>query len=150
MLRKRLLSFALAGILLFSSSATALASNNSGNEVLQQQVSQDFTTPDPQSRYSAQGVKTKVIKEIIEFIIKHGDDAAKIIKRVSGKKISKKFLKYHSKIATGLTPLLDWVDVPKQAVYDAVFNALRSADVSRDVAASIALAIKEGLSWFIF
>lgn len=91
---------------------------------------------------------TKVVKEAIEFILKHSDEAAKIIEKILGKTIAKNFLKYFEKISVALKPLLDQADIPAQAVYDAVYGALQNAGISSSVAANIALAIKEGLSWF--
>lgn len=74
---------------------------------------------------------------------------AEVIERVSGKTVAKNFLKHFDTVAKALEPLLEWSDIPAQAVYDAVFRGLYNAGVSRAVATNIALAIKEGLSWFI-
>ena len=74
--------------------------------------------------------------------------AAEVIKKVAGSTVSKNFLKYFDKIVEALDPLLDWTDIPAQAVYDAVRRVLVGAGVSESVAVNIALAIKEGLSWF--
>ena len=38
----------------------------------------------PYEKYE-RSLATKVIKEAIEFIIKHGDDVAKVVAKVSGK-----------------------------------------------------------------
>lgn len=92
---------------------------------------------------------TKVVKEIIEFIIEHGDDAAKVIKKVAGKSTANSFIKHHKKITKALKPLLKWSEIPRQAIYDAVFRGLYNAGVSRSVATKIALAVKEGLDWFL-
>lgn len=63
--------------------------------------------------------------------------------------ISKNFLKYFDDITDAINPLLKWSDIPAQAVYDAVLSGLLNANVSRSVATNIALAIKEGIGWFI-
>lgn len=106
-----------------------------------------------ESNYSADRTPnnwvTKVAKTAIKFIIKNKSAAAKVVERVSGKAVAANFLKHFDKITEGLQPLLEWSDIPAQAVYDFVFRALWNAGVSRSVAANVALAIKEGLSWFI-
>ncbi|MBE5980476.1 MAG: hypothetical protein E7249_15275 [Paenibacillaceae bacterium] len=94
-------------------------------------------------------VGSKVVKAAVKFIIKNKSAAAEVVERVSGKTVAKNFLKHFDTIAGALEPLLAWSDIPAQAVYDAVFRGLYNAGVSRAVATNIALAIKEGLSWFI-
>ncbi|WP_124065184.1 hypothetical protein [Clostridium sp. E02] len=107
------------------------------------QESDYVTTIAPQSWGS------KVVKSAIKFIIKNKSAAAKVIEKVSGKTVAKNFLKHFTKITAAIEPLLEWSEIPAQAVYDAVFRGLYNAGVSRAVATNIALAIKEGLSWFI-
>lgn len=96
-----------------------------------------------------QSVGSKVVKSAIKFIIKNKSKAAKVVERVSGKTVAKNFLTHFDKITKAIEPLLAWSEIPAQAVYDAVFRGLYNAGVSRAVATNIALAIKEGLSWFI-
>ncbi len=96
-----------------------------------------------------QSVGSKIVKAAIKFIIKNKSAAAKVIEKVSGKTVAKNFLKHFDKVTKALNPLLEWSEIPAQAVYDAVFRGLYNAGVSRAVATNIALAIKEGLSWFI-
>lgn len=92
---------------------------------------------------------TVVCKSAIKFIIKNKSASMKVIERVSGKTVANAFGKHYTKVCAGLSPLLNWTEIPYQAVYDATFTVLRNAGVSRQVAANIALAIKEGISWFI-
>ncbi|RDY30308.1 hypothetical protein [Lachnotalea glycerini] len=72
-----------------------------------------------------------------------------VVEKVSGKTIAKKFGTHYLLVCDALEPLLELSDVPYQMVYDAVYRTLINADVSSKVAANIALAIKEGISWFV-
>ena len=71
------------------------------------------------------------------------------MERVSGKTVAKYFLKYYDKVVQALDPLLSWVYIPEQAVFDAVRRKLVDFGVSEKIAVNIALAIKEDLSWFV-
>lgn len=104
---------------------------------------------DYSSNVQSRNVGTKIVKAAIKFIIKHKNASAEVIEKVAGKSISKKFLTHYTKICKALKPLLKWTELPSNAVYDAVFRALYNAGVSHKVATNVALAIKEGLSWFI-
>lgn len=92
---------------------------------------------------------TKIVKSAINFIKNNKEAAAKVIEAVSGPTVAKNFLKYYDKVVEALNPLLEWSEVPAQAVYDAVRRVLVAAGASETVAVNIALAIKEGLSWFV-
>ncbi len=92
---------------------------------------------------------TKIVKSAINFIKNNKEAAAEVIESVSGSTVAKNFLKYYDKVVEALEPLLEWSEIPAQAVYDAVRRVLVSAGVSETVAVNIALAIKEGLSWFV-
>ncbi|MBR5318545.1 MAG: hypothetical protein IKU46_03005 [Peptococcaceae bacterium] len=92
---------------------------------------------------------TKIVKSAINFIKNNKEAAAEVIESVSGSTVAKNFLKYYDKVVEVLEPLLEWSEIPAQAVYDAVRRVLVSAGVSETVAVNIALAIKEGLSWFV-
>lgn len=118
-------------------------SNLVSNEILPSPQESDYS-----GRPQARNLATKICKEAIEFIIKHPKSAEKVVEKVSGKTVAKNFAKHYSKICSGLKPLLAWTEIPYQALYDASFRALVNSGVSRPVAANIALAIKEGASWF--
>lgn len=152
-MKKRITALLMALIMCFSTLTTSVTTVNAAG-VHHHEVLAEKQLPMPkESDYvntpTERSLATKVIKEAIEFIIKHGDDAAKVVAKVSGKTVSKNFLKHYSKVTKALKPLLKWSEIPKQAVYDAVFRGLYNAGVSRKVATNIALAIKEGLGWFI-
>lgn len=98
----------------------------------------------PQSRNAA----TKICKEAIEFIIKNPKLAENVVAKVAGKTVAKNFARNYSKVCSGLKPLLKWSNIPYQALYDASYRVLINSGISRQVAANIALAIKEGASWF--
>ncbi len=151
-MKKRVFTFLLAGLIGFSTFTSSL------NTVTVQAAELDVITsviqPLPMPKESdyintPSERKFRLAKEAIEFIIKHKYQAADVIERVSGKTVAKNFLKYFDEVADALEPLLDWLDVPSQAIYDAVYRTLINSGVSSKVAANIALAIKEGLSWFI-
>ena len=150
-MRKRVIAFLLAGIMSFSTFATGVTTVQAAEKEAVVSVVQQLPMP-KESDYAnvptERNFATKVVKDAIEFILKHGDEAAKIIEKISGKTVAKNFLKHFDKVSTALKPLLKWADIPAQAVYDAVYRALYNAGVSSSVAANIALAIKEGLSWF--
>jgi hypothetical protein len=99
---------------------------------------------------SQKNVVTKAVKFLIKNIIKHGDEVAKIIEKVAGKKVAKNFLKYHAGIAAELTPLLEWSEIPKQSVADAVYRGVINFGGSESVATNISLAIKEAWEWLVF
>ncbi len=103
----------------------------------------DYSTP-----IQTINAATKIIKDAIKFIKKNKKAAAEVIERISGKTVAKNFLKNYDKVVKALDPLLSWTDIPVQAVYDAVRRVLVNAGVKEKVAVNIALAIKEGLSWF--
>ena len=92
---------------------------------------------------------TKIVKSAINFIKNNKEAAAKVVEAVSGPTVAKNFLKYYDKVVEALDPLLEWSEVLAQAVYDAVRRVLVAAGASETVAVNIALAIKEGLSWFV-
>ena len=150
-MRKRVIAFLLAGIMSFSTFATGVTTVQAAEKEAVVSVVQQLPMP-KESDYAnvptERNFATKVVKDAIEFILKHGDEAAKIIEKISGKTVAKNFLKHFDKVSAALKPLLKWADIPAQAVYDAVYRALYNAGVSSSVAANIALAIKEGLSWF--
>lgn len=145
----------LAGAILFTSvPSTAFAANKPAQNnatticVENSQELPPVQESDYDSVPEARNAATKVIKTAIKFIKNNKQAAAEVIKKVAGSTVSKNFLKYFDKIVEALDPLLDWTDIPAQAVYDAVRRVLVGAGVSESVAVNIALAIKEGLSWF--
>lgn len=151
-MKKRLVATLMAGIMCFSTFATGVSTVHAAETEVAVNFVQQLPMP-KESDYAnipnERNLATKIIKEAIEFTIKHGDEAAKVIEKVAGKTVAKNFLKYFDKICDALRPLLDWAEIPAQAVYDAVYRTLVNAGVSSGVASTIALAIKEGLSWFI-
>ena len=151
-MKKRFIAALMAGVMCFSTFATGASTVHAAETEVAVNIIQQLPMP-KESDYanvpSERNLATKVIKEAIEFIIKHGDEAAKVIEKVAGKTVAKNFLKHFDKVCDALKPLLEWTEIPTQAVYDAVYRALKNAGVSSSVAANIALAIKEGLSWFI-
>ena len=142
-MRKRVIAFLLAGIMSFSTFATGVTTVQAAEKEAVVSVVQQLPMP-KESDYA--NVPTE--RNFATKVVKDGDEAAKIIEKISGKTVAKNFLKHFDKVSAALKPLLKWADIPAQAVYDAVYRALYNAGVSSSVAANIALAIKEGLSWF--
>lgn len=139
-----------------SEAATVMNSNialvqesNSGNWNVET-YTLDANTLQNGGLISQKNVVTKAVKFLIKNIIKHGKTVAKVIEKVSGKKVAKQFLKYHAGIAAELTPLLEWSDIPKQAVADAVYKGVINFGGSEAIAKNISLAIKEAWDWLIF
>ena len=64
-------------------------------------------------------------------------------------KIANQVAYYYGTIAKALKPLLDWSEIPAQAVQDAVYRELVRSGVSSSQATNIAFHVKEALSWFI-
>ncbi|WP_124068159.1 hypothetical protein [Clostridium sp. E02] len=56
----------------------------------------------------------------------------------------------YSGIASALTPLLEWSEIPKNSVYDAVLRGVMNAGASRAVATNIVEAIKLAWEWLVF
>ncbi|WP_262808188.1 hypothetical protein, partial [Clostridioides difficile] len=113
------------------------------NEVLPLPKESDYSNGS-----QTRNLATKICKEAIEFIIKHPNQSKNVVEKVAGKTVAKNFAKHYSKICKGLKPLLKWSEIPYQALYDATFRVLVNSGISRSVASNIALAIKEGASWF--
>ncbi len=107
------------------------------------------TSVDDETSIEPRNAVTKIVKSAINFIKNNKEAAAEVIESVSGPTVAKNFLKYYDKVVEALDPLLEWSEIPAQAVYDAVRRVLVAAGVSETVAVNIALAIKEGLSWFV-
>lgn len=152
-MKKRKIALLMAVVMCFSAFSTSITTVNAAEIHHHKAVVRKHLPMPKESDYAnmptERSVPTIIIKGAIKFIIKYGDDAAQIVAKISGKTVSKNFLKHYSKVTKSLKPLLEWSEIPKQAVYDAVFRGLYNAGVSRKVAAGVALTIKEGLGSFI-
>ena len=80
---------------------------------------------------------TEAQKFVIKNLINHGDEAAKVIEKVSGKKVAKWFLKYQPGISKALTPLLDYADLPKDTVADAIYRGVINAGGTPQMASNV-------------
>lgn len=118
-------------------------------EVIQTELLPAPQESDYYGRPQNRNLETKVVKGAIKFISKNKTLATSIVRSVAGKTVADNFAKHYVKICTALNPLLKWADIPYQAFYDAVYRALVNSGVAKGTASQIALAIKEGLSWFI-
>lgn len=71
------------------------------------------------------------------------------MKEVSGKTVANQVDKYFTTVATSISPLLEWAEIPAQSVYDAVYRGLINVGASNSVATNVALAVREVVSWMI-
>lgn len=92
---------------------------------------------------------TKLIKKAIRIVLKNHKKAVPIIEELGGKQAAKAFSKHFDKVRPQLKALLDWSEIPYQAVHDAVYRGLVNAGVKKSIATKAAHALKEGLSWLL-
>ncbi|MCS4488773.1 hypothetical protein [Streptococcus sciuri] len=92
---------------------------------------------------------TKVGKAAIRTAIKNRVAVVNAVKSVFGKTIANQVDRYFTTIASSLSPLLSWSEIPAQAVHDVVYRGLVNSGVSSSTATQIAHAIKEVLSWVL-
>ena len=152
-MKKRFLGLILAISLTLSSSFTCFASSASyetseyttiniedleNNTLTEEQIAEQ------------KNALTETLKFIIKNLIHHGDEAAKIIEKVSGKKVAKWFLKYHSGIAGALTPLLTYAELPKETVADAIYRGVINAGGTAQIASNIRTAVSAAWDLFLF
>lgn len=70
----------------------------------------------------------------------------KAIEELMDKKAVKVFIKSFDRAAPQLETLLNWTDIPYQAVFDAVYRGMINAGMSNNIATKVAYAIvKEGV-----
>ena len=93
---------------------------------------------------------SKITKAAIKKAISNKRRVIEFVEKVTDKTIAKKVDKFFSPIVSALKPLLEWSEIPGDAVYDAVFRAIIKAGGSRSIAANIANAIREILEWTLF
>ncbi|MGW7998267.1 hypothetical protein ACWEYQ_09935 [Staphylococcus xylosus] len=90
---------------------------------------------------------TKVVKTAIKLIINNKSKAKNVIQQVGGKKAANIFDKGYSGIVKELKPLLEWSEVPANAVGDAVQRGALNAGLSKRDARTIATVAKEAVAW---
>lgn len=146
---KKITSISLAICLSFSVGLTSQASSNVTSNNNYSLINEQLNGKSQIDYPSNKNVVLNIAKKAIKFILKHKKLSMEVVEKVSGKTIAKKFGTHYLLVCDALEPLLELSDVPYQMVYDAVYRTLINADVSSKVAANIALAIKEGISWFV-
>ncbi|HEL1664895.1 TPA: hypothetical protein U0J94_002321 [Streptococcus suis] len=113
-----------------------------------------YLPPVKESDYLGQkterSIWSKIAKSAIKKAIRNKHLLMEFIEEVAGKTVARNANKFFSPIAASLEPLLEWAEIPGNAVYDAVFRAVIKAGGSRAVAANIANAIREVLEWTLF
>lgn len=103
----------------------------------------------PESDYAPRSLATKAIKKAIRVVINNIPKAKKVIKKVAGPEVAESFVAYFDQVATAIEPLLAYSELTAEIVYKQVIGGMIRLGVSRAVAEPIALAIREGLDWFI-
>ncbi|WLD56225.1 hypothetical protein [Streptococcus suis] len=142
----KLVTLPLLAILLsgsISPSISVMAESNS-NIVYQEPKESDY-----QYLREQRSIWTKVAKTVIRKAIKNKSLVVSAVRNTVGKTVANQVDKYFTTIASSLTPLLNWTEIPAQAVQDAVYRGLVNSGVSSSTATEIAHAIKEVLSWVI-
>lgn len=99
---------------------------------------------------SSRNIFTKIAKKAVEKAIKNKSRLIDFVEEVAGKTVAKNVNKYFTPITKALEPLLEWTEIPGQAVYDSIFRAIINNGGSRAVAANIANAVREVLEWTLF
>lgn len=97
-----------------------------------------------ESKYGA----SKLAKIAVKTILNNRSRAKSVVEFLGGKRAAGAFDKNFGAISSELNPLLEWADIPSQAVYDATYRALRGK-VANSTAVSVANALAEGISWLI-
>lgn len=142
----KLVTLPLLAILLSGSISpliSVMAESNS-NIVYQEPKESDY-----QYLREQRSIWTKVAKTVIRKAIKNKSLVVSAVRNTVGKTVANQVDKYFTTIASSLTPLLNWTEIPAQAVQDAVYRGLVNSGVSSSTATEIAHAIKEVLSWVI-
>ncbi|WGN89559.1 hypothetical protein [Ligilactobacillus faecis] len=111
------------------------------------------TVPVKESDYNSlkeqRSIWTKIAKAALKKAIQNRSAVINAVRSVSGRTVANQVDRYYGAIVNALKPLLEWSEVPAQAVYDAVYRSVRSAGASNSVATNIALAIREAVSWIL-
>lgn len=92
---------------------------------------------------------TKVAKKAIRTALRNKGKIVNLVENIAGEDAAAVTSRYFSVIADAIEPLLELTEIPAQMVYDVVYNALRSVNVDSGMASSIALAIREIVSWML-
>lgn len=110
-------------------------------------------TPVKESDYNhlkeQRSIWTKIAKAALKKAIQNRSAVINAVRSVSGNTVARQADKYYGAIVNALKPLLEWSEVPANAVYDSVYRNVKNAGASSKVASNIALAIKEAVSWIL-
>lgn len=99
--------------------------------------------PDAQNRIGG----TKVVKTAIKLVINNKSKAVGVVEKVAGKKAANAFNKAYTPLVKELKPMLQWSEVPANAVRDAGIRAGRNAGLTESQAHNLGVALKEAISW---
>ena len=143
---KKILTLSMLGLLIFPVTAPILHTNS---------VLADTTTNTNTTIYDynylreERSIWTKIAKAALRTAIKNRSAVVNAVRSISGKSVANQVDRHYGTIVNALKPLLEWSEIPAQAVYDSVYRALLNSGVSRSTASQIALAIKEAVSWVL-
>lgn len=92
---------------------------------------------------------TKIAKATLKKAIQNRSAVINAVRSVSGKTVANQVDRYYGAIVNALKPLLEWSEIPANAVYNAIYRNVKNAGASSSVASNVALAIKEAGSWIL-
>ena len=90
---------------------------------------------------------TKVVKTAIKLIINNKSKAVGVVEKVGGKKAANAFNKAYTPLVNELKPMLQWSEVPANAVGDAAWRAAKAANLTNDQAGVLSTVLKEAIAW---
>lgn len=100
-------------------------------------------------KIETRSIGSKFVRKAISLILKNKKNASRVVRLLAGARYANQFEKAFETVAPQLRALLNWTDIPYQAVYDAVYRGCIASGLSKASAIKIAYAIKEGISWIL-
>ncbi len=149
---KKILTLSMLGLLIFPVTAPILHTNSVLADTTTNTNTTIYELP-KESDYNylreERSIWTKIAKAALRTAIKNRSAVVNAVRSISGKSVANQVDRHYGTIVNALKPLLEWSEIPAQAVYDSVYRALLNSGVSRSTASQIALAIKEAVSWVL-
>lgn len=112
-----------------------------------------ITAPVKESDYNylkeQRSIWTKIAKAALKKAIQNRSAIVNAVRASAGNTIAKQVDRYYGAIVRALKPLLEWSEIPAEAVQHAVYRELVKSGVSSSKATEISFHVKEALSWFI-
>ncbi len=143
-LKKVITTFLASSMLLVSATPVASASETPVSD----NVFNFPTQPNNNSEIKTIG-GTFLVKAAVKTIINNKSRVVSLVRGQMGKRAGDMLDKHYSKVVAEVKPLLQWSDIPAQAVYDAVYRGMINAGVARSTATNVALGVKTVLNWLV-